>query len=842
MKTRPPEPIQTPLPTCGEVFHFFVNSLGLISWGEALHREPKSQMRSSTEQKKLHDQLRDWATEANGKVPTRANFESFLSKVVTDLPQSQQLNEILQWTWSTILSRHVKLVRENAAFLPRHETRNWYGAYTAQVHLVELWELQQLLRRVCPTGGPTINQPLGSLLKAAWPPPHHQKATPKHPLFQRCWHFYAKGSQGQLFQQIDPASRKAWDSGSSRPNLPTLARRLEDPDQKLELVLNLALAGLVEDLVSALAPCLSNEKGPRIRQILIGQAEVLDEIASPTEHVLEQAQILSVGEHLHMLKGWIAKILDVASAIPKQGEEALDIRVARLRVLNEYESEAVGSPPPPQFTKFFAAIQQLLEATRLQNMVSDSTVIESELSLLTEVEPRFAPALQGVLLTIQARLDLHRAPHSKESLSRALRTYQRAVFHSRYATGTYMVGTLREAMGLAAWMHRRGLGEGSIRPWLKNSLEFWDLLEIDSSFDHENLDQRIEKVELWFKDSLGKHLRDALKSSFEDAGLNQLGLTTPLIVMSEEHRARLQDSAVPRRQRRPLKNTLIGREQSPLMEAIDRGQLELAKDFVARGDDLNFINSTGDTCITKAFARKAYDLVLDILRRPENPILRETLVRPTDKLRISALEQTLKQGHLEILRKLGCDRADNSSILNLSEERVLGQTPLYYAIACLVRARMSPLEYLSSSEALGPWIDGSKPLSPQAEAWYRTEIAPDLNAAGLLACIRYLVEDQKVNLEALSTNGHTALTYSVERGLRDVVEILLKSGANVGHACQGGETALAWAVCTKDVDLCRLLLDHGASPLHVVDCIGRPIWAMEMPEALRQLIPIRRAA
>ncbi len=842
MKTRPPEPIPTPLPTCGEVFHFFVNSLSLISWGEALHPEPKSQMRSSTEQKKLHDQLRDWATEADGKVPTRTDFESFLSEVVTDLRQSQELNEILQWTWSTILSRHVKLVRENAAFLPRHETRNWYGAYTAQVHLVELWELQQLLRRICPTGGPTINQPLGSLLKAAWPPPHHQKATPKHPLFQRCWQFYSKENQGQLFQQIDSATRKAWDSGASRPNLATLARRLKDPDQKLALVLNLALAGLIEDLVSALAPCLSKDKGPRIRQILIGQAEVLDEVASPTEHVLEQAQLLSVDHHLQMLNGWIAQILDLASAIPKQGEDALDIRVARLRDLNDYESVAAGSPPPPPFTKFIDAVRQLRNATQLHNLVSDDTVIESELSRLNEVEPRYAEALQGVLLTLQARLELHRAPHSKESLTRALRTYQRAVFHSRYATGTYMVGTLREAMGLAAWMHRRDLGEGSIRPWLKNSLEFWDLLEIDSSYDHENLDQRIEKVESWFKDRLSTPLREALTSALGDVGLNQVGLTAPFIVGDEEHRARLAASPVDRRQKQPLKTTLIGREQSPLMEAIDRGQLDRAKEFVAEGADLNFINSTGDTCITKAFAKDAYDLVLDILRRAENPIRRETLVRRTEKRRISGLEQTLKHGQVEILRELGRERSGLGPILNLSEERVLDQTPLYYTIACLVRTRMSPLEYLSSDEALGRWIDPSKPLSPQAEAWYRREIAPDFNPEGLLACIRYLVEDRKVNLEALNINGHTALTHSVERGLRDVVEILLKAGANVGHACEGGETALAWAVRTKNVDLCRLLLDYGASPLHVVACLGRPIWAMEMPEALRQLIPIRRAA
>ena len=67
------------------------------------------------------------------------------------------------------------------------------------------------------------------------------------------------------------------------------------------------------------------------------------------------------------------------------------------------------------------------------------------------------------------------------------------------------------------------------------------------------------------------------------------------------------------------------------MEAIDREQLHLAGEFVRKGADLNFINSTGDTCVTKAFARKEYDLVLVILRRDHEPIRRKTLLRVTNK-------------------------------------------------------------------------------------------------------------------------------------------------------------------------------------------------------------------
>jgi hypothetical protein len=56
--------------------------------------------------------------------------------------------------------------------------------------------------------------------------------------------------------------------------------------------------------------------------------------------------------------------------------------------------------------------------------------------------------------------------------------------------------------------------------------------------------------------------------------------------------------------------------------------------------------------VTKAFARKDYALVLEILRRDHEPIRRETLLRVTEKMRISGLEQTISTGQVEILREL----------------------------------------------------------------------------------------------------------------------------------------------------------------------------------------------
>ena len=141
MKTKPTDPISTALPTCGEVFHFVVTSLDLPAWADAFH-DPGTKRRTEADIKKVSDQLRDWATEAEGRTPSRAEFDEFIRQLIQGLPRAKELSFILGSVWSNLLDDHADEVRQNATFLDRNGTRAWYALFQAPRTLFFLWALQ----------------------------------------------------------------------------------------------------------------------------------------------------------------------------------------------------------------------------------------------------------------------------------------------------------------------------------------------------------------------------------------------------------------------------------------------------------------------------------------------------------------------------------------------------------------------------------------------------------------------------------------------------------------------------------------------------------------------------
>ena len=274
------------------------------------------------------------------------------------------------------------------------------------------------------------------------------------------------------------------------------------------------------------------------------------------------------------------------------------------------------------------------------------------------------------------------------------------------------------------------------------------------------------------------------------------------------------------------------------MEAIDRGQLDLARELLHKGTDLNFINSTGDTCVTKAFARKDYGLVLEILRRDTEPIRRETLIRVTNKMRISALEQTISEGQVEILRQLSRWKSGRGDI-DMNKERILDKTPLYYAVACLAYYRMNPKEAARYAQKTNFLPVTMLPRSLEMFEAVHEHLAPKFNAAGVLECIHYLIHELHVDLDAANTNDNTALTYAAERRLNDVAATLLASGASVNHRFLSGGTALVRAIQNDDYEMAKLLLEYRADVRLFVEALDCPIYAMPMSEKMRRLFPFR---
>jgi ankyrin repeat protein len=101
------------------------------------------------------------------------------------------------------------------------------------------------------------------------------------------------------------------------------------------------------------------------------------------------------------------------------------------------------------------------------------------------------------------------------------------------------------------------------------------------------------------------------------------------------------------------------------------------------------------------------------------------------------------------------------------------------------------------------------------ERGYQLDIERD-NAASMLTSakhieiVRYLLA-RGVAVDTPDFQGCTALTYAATGNKREIVEELIRAGANVHHRDCDGETVLMWVADTPgNAGMLRLLIEHGA--------------------------------
>lgn len=846
MDTKSAAPISTAFPTCGEVFYFLVTALDLPTWVDSFDAiDPdKAKQRNKDRAKQVSDQLRDWATEAGGRAPARSEFVDFVREHTKRLPNGNAVGFVLTSLWDRVLAAHAEIVRENATILGREGTRGWCARLQAPSYIYFLYALQKLLQRSARCGGPCLATPIDKQLTRVWDDEPHS-----HPLLADCYAHYAR-EISEEDHGIDPKMTNAWRSGEDRPSFESLGRAFRNYPQLYEVVLNFGFAELLEKLAKTFRNHVAESDWPDCRELLILQARCLrrldgflaKEAATTASYSLTDYEGY-LFEHLGAYQRSLATVLS-------QGDVAtLDVRLADLRVYQKYDERFAPVQFPPGFRAFMPKFDALWKATRLSAPACSVMEAQAILAALRRDHAEWCEALSGPLVAIGARLALAGGDKiSAESVQRAWELYQSAVDQSRYRAGTYTQRVMREGLGLAAMLHRRGVGEGSIKPWIKQVLGWWDLLGMGDDFDHEQEAQRIERAESRFTDGLHVDLRKRLRDAFPTLGLLHWNINGLMGFAEGDHIEKLQSIPVDKRQKKPMNDTGVGREQTPLMEAIDRGQLDLARELVGKGADLNFINSTGDTCVTKAFARRYYDLVLEILRRGDAPVRRATLLRVTDKLLLSGLEEAIAHGRLDILRELALWKPGRGDTIDLDVERINGVTPLFYAVACLGCFRMSTEEFERAAPQLLPNTKAIAPfhanLTEDADGLRifdatRKRFAKEENPQGILECIDYMIHGLDVNLDAPNTNDNSVLTLAAERRMHDVAAKLLACGASVNHRLRGGVTALTWAILNNDYDMVKLLLEYRADYRLFVDAFDRPIYALEMSEKLRQLIPQR---
>jgi len=89
----------------GSFFHYLISALDLTAWADAFH-DPATKRRSSAEIKAVSDKLRIGATEPEGRVPSREEFDRFICDQVKDLPHSGELAFVLCNAWRNTLDDH----------------------------------------------------------------------------------------------------------------------------------------------------------------------------------------------------------------------------------------------------------------------------------------------------------------------------------------------------------------------------------------------------------------------------------------------------------------------------------------------------------------------------------------------------------------------------------------------------------------------------------------------------------------------------------------------------------------------------------------------------------------
>lgn len=86
----------------------------------------------------------------------------------------------------------------------------------------------------------------------------------------------------------------------------------------------------------------------------------------------------------------------------------------------------------------------------------------------------------------------------------------------------------------------------------------------------------------------------------------------------------------------------------------------------------------------------------------------------------------------------------------------------------------------------------------------------DLAKEGRTEKVQSLLKDHPDLVSATDDNGYTPLFLAADTGQKDVVKLLIASGADVNFKTGHGETPLAHAVVSSNKDVAELLLAHGA--------------------------------
>jgi ankyrin repeat protein len=221
---------------------------------------------------------------------------------------------------------------------------------------------------------------------------------------------------------------------------------------------------------------------------------------------------------------------------------------------------------------------------------------------------------------------------------------------------------------------------------------------------------------------------------------------------------------------------------TPLMWAVVRGDVEMAKELLQRGAKPGGRNALGATVLAEAIATNDRDLIDQLLKAGADP----NLGNDDDE---TPLMLAARQGSLplvETLVKAGA-RVD-------TREKFRGQSALMWAVGSNSAGAAAVADFL---------------IKQGAEVDFRSAV----NDWG-----NQMTGEPRAQYRA--NGGLTPLLYTTRSGCVECAKLLLKAGAKIERPTPDGVSPLMNAIDNGQYAMANFLLDQGANP-HLADWWGR---------------------